>query len=220
MQLERPPLTTLAEFHEVIKACEAGEHIPATQNMPEHYRTPEGRLIAAVRYRDAIKNLEQMEIIEQPLTVPVYSTWQEAQEIVSECPAEPIRTYKGTSYYLTDAGVKYDFDTIEYMKSEIIQKSTLEKALAMMKAEYSAPGSDMNQKKAVAWKEAAGRIILEIMDDYPDHRSMIKDAFIQYCAWQAEEPDLRREIEETYFRKIFSRPAVQQLIEAQAKKQP
>ncbi len=203
MQVERPPLTTLQEFREVIAACEAGEHVPANEITPEHYRTPEGRLIAANGYRDAVANLEQMEIIERKPAKPEWSTLQEAAEIVAECPRfDVIEPWKGAPYYVTEAGVKYDADDIEYLRELVL----LDRAKTELAKDQVSNGTSKNKRKAVEWRDVGAEFIDQSRHDFEAWTAVQDEAFLKLSDWANEKPDERRCPSKRTFTDAFPNP--------------
>ncbi len=197
MNIEAPVIKTDEEVLDLKAACDAGELVEGLDDVEAHYLLQDGRRIAKTVYDHAAKQVPFIIMRQTPITRPNCETWQEAAQIVDQCPeAEVNRVWSGEDFYFTGDGVKYDADDIQQLRKWVDKERMKEE----LRAELGAKGTAANQQKAEEWQRLMILFYWKADADGMDHDGAKEAAYEQYRALAEVNDDLRSIKRETAYK--------------------
>ncbi len=194
MNIEKPYVSKEDEFLELKAACDAGELVHGLDGVEDHYLLQDGRRIAKTVYDHVAPQMPHIIMTRTPITRPKCETWQEAAQIVDQCPeAEVHEIWSGDDFYYTgDAvkygdGVKYDADDIRQLRKWVDKERMKEE----LREELGLKGTAANQQKAKEWEQVIAQFYWEADAEGMTHDEAQDAAFDRYRALAKPSDDLR-----------------------------
>ncbi|WP_170794261.1 MULTISPECIES: hypothetical protein [unclassified Ruegeria] len=188
MNIETPAVRTEDEFLDLKAACDDGELVQGLDGVEDHYLLQDGRRIAKTVYDHVAPQVPHIIMTRTPITRTNCETWQEAAQIVDQCPeSEVYEIWSGEDFYYTADGVKYDADDIRELRKWVDKERMKEE----LREEFAVRAGAANQQKAKEWQRLMTLFYWKAVADGMDHNEAQEAAFDQYRALAEANDDLR-----------------------------